>query len=228
MEREGAPDPNTGAAPLILMFSGGRDSTIAAARLCHAGSALSLVTISSGHLVGIERVRSRIQEMGSILPSSTRWLHVRQPTALLTDTTFYEKTCLPCHHSYVVASSVLAYRFGVRKLAFGYTHYQSGWPEQSPMAVASLTSLLSRYGIELLLPAYDLDSRATAERELIQLGLSSASLEQKCLQQIQNVSLADEPLREQITLWERAIDESISKLREIKIEILEDVTIGSV
>jgi len=29
---------------------------------------------------------------------------------LKTDTSFYKQTCLPCHHSYVVASSVLAFR----------------------------------------------------------------------------------------------------------------------
>jgi hypothetical protein len=131
-------EPMLDVGPCVVMFSGGRDSTIAAARLSKAGSELCLVTISSGHLVGIDRVRRRIQEMSSILAPSTRWLHVKQPTELKTDTSFYEMTCLPCHHSYVVASSVLAFRLAIPKLAFGYAAYQSAWPEQSPIAISRL------------------------------------------------------------------------------------------
>jgi len=181
--------------PCILMFSGGRDSTIAAARLSKIGAKLCLVTISSGHLVGINRVRQRIQEMNSILPPSTRWLHIKQPTELRTDTSFYQKTCLPCHHSYVVASSVMAFRLSISNLAFGYAMYQSAWPEQSPMAISRLTNILARHQIGLLLPAYNIDSRARAEELLRQLGLSSESLEQKCLQQVSNVSLSEDALR---------------------------------
>lgn len=221
-------EPMLEVGPCIVMFSGGRDSTIAAARLSKAGSEVCLVTISSGHLFGIDRVRRRIREMGSILAPSTRWLHVKQPTELKTDTSFYQMTCLPCHHSYVVASSVLAFRLAIPKLAFGYATYQSAWPEQSPIAISRLTDILSRHGIGLLLPVYDIDSRARAEELLKEFSLSSESLEQKCLQQISNVSLSQEALKQQVDLWERAINESISKIDEIEIEILEDTTVGEV
>jgi len=50
----------------------------------------------------------------------TPWLRARQPTELQTDTSFYEQTCLPCHHAYVVVSGVLARRLGAHRLAFGY------------------------------------------------------------------------------------------------------------
>ncbi|QPF92315.1 hypothetical protein [Bradyrhizobium commune] len=215
-------------AGCAVMFSGGRDSTIAAARLSQAGTTTFLITISSGHLVGIQRVRQRIREMNAILPPSTRWLHVKQPMALKTDTSFYEKTCLPCHHSYVVASSVLAARLKIPNLAFGYASYQSSWPEQSPIAITRLSSILARHGIKLVLPAYDLISREEAEKTLQKLGLSSESLEQKCLQQVSNVSLSDDILRQQVDLWGSAIDASISKLSEIEVEVLEDTMIENV
>lgn len=210
------------------MFSGGRDSTIAALRLNGEGSPLRLVTVSSGHLVGIERVRKRIRELQRFLPASTPWLQVRQPVDLRTDTSFYEMTCLPCHHSYVVVSGVLASLQKVDRLAFGYAKYQSDWPEQTPLAVERLARVLDRHGIRLELPAYDLPSREVAVSTLAQLGLTGESLEQKCIQQISNVSLPPDRLKQQVDLWERSIDESMSRLHEISIDIVDETTIGAV
>jgi hypothetical protein len=96
--------------PSLVMFSGGRDSTLAALRLHQEGMPIALVTITSNHLVGIERVLRRLSELSSILPAETRWFQVRQSEELRTDTSFYEQTCLSCHHAYVVASGALAMR----------------------------------------------------------------------------------------------------------------------
>src|SRR5215472_5668597 len=92
----------------VLMFSGGRDSTVAALRMCESGAVPVLVTVSSWHLVGIDRVRERVREIGRWLPAGTPWLIIRQPIELQTDTSFYERTCLPCHHAYVVAGAAVA------------------------------------------------------------------------------------------------------------------------
>jgi hypothetical protein len=64
----------------VLMFSGGRDSTIAAVRLSRVVSELILVTVTSSHLVGIDRVRQRIAELRPILPRGSTWLHVGVPS----------------------------------------------------------------------------------------------------------------------------------------------------
>ena len=63
-----------------------------------------LVTVTSTHLVGMEQVRQRLKELARLLPKDTPWIHVRQPEELKTDTSFYDRTCLPCHHAYVVVS----------------------------------------------------------------------------------------------------------------------------
>jgi hypothetical protein len=216
------------ATPCILMFSGGRDSTIAALRLNNQGTPIRLVTVSSGHLVGIEKVRHRVRELQKFLPASTPWLQVRQPTDLRTDTSFYEMTCLPCHHSYVVVSGILASLQKVDRLAFGYAKYQSDWPEQTPLAVERLTKVLHRHGIRLELPAYDLNTREAAVNMLTELGLTGESLEQKCIQQISNVALSPDRLKQQVDLWERSIDQSMSRLEEISIDILTQTTVGAV
>jgi hypothetical protein len=210
----------------LLMFSGGRDSTLAAMRMARDGLPMTLVTVSSSHLVGIERVKARLSELAGRLDGSTPWLRVRQPAELRTDTSFYEQTCLPCHHAYVVVSGVLARSLGADRLAFGYAGYQRDWPEQTPYAIACLAAVLERHGIALELPVYEVISKEAATAELSALGLSTEALEQKCLRQITNVALADAQLRRQVELWESAIDRSLGRLDEIGLDILERGTVG--
>jgi hypothetical protein len=210
----------------LLMFSGGRDSTLAAVRMARDSLSLALVTVSSSHLVGIERVKTRLTELAGRLDDSTPWLHVRQPTELRTDTSFYERTCLPCHHAYVVVSGALARSLGADTIAFGYTGYQRDWPEQTPFAVARLSSVLERHGVTLELPVYAIASKEAAAAELSGFGLSTEALEQKCLRQVTNVALKHDQLRSQVELWERAIDRSLARLNEIGLDILERRTVG--
>lgn len=208
------------------MFSGGRDSTLAATRLGRSGSLLVLITVSSGHLVGIDRVRQRLRELSKILPAQTPWIQVRQPTELRTDTSFYKQTCLPCHHAYVVVSGALARATGVHRLALGYSGYQAEWPEQTPLAIESLGRVLNRHGITLELPVRDILAREDAIRELADQGLDPQALEQKCIRQVSNVALDDELLRQQVGLWEAAIDQSIRRIEDIEITVLDQARLG--
>jgi len=212
--------------PCVLMFSGGRDSTLAALRLSKAGFALSLVTITSDHLHGIGHVQRRIDELGPLLSPGTRWLRIAQPHDLRTDTSFYAQTCLPCHHAYVVVAANVARSLGATTLALGYTAYQSDWPEQTPVAVASLRAVLSEHGVRLLLPVRDLSSREQAACELASNGLSPTSLEQKCSRQVTNVKLEDSHLQLQVALWETAIRTSLQELDTIATSVMGDDVIG--
>lgn len=209
------------------MFSGGRDSSIAAVRLARTGRPPTLVTITSDHLLGIDKVKRRLVELASHLPAETRWLSITQPVDLATDTSFYEQTCLPCHHAYVVVASAVARSMNAKRLAFGYAHYQSDWPEQTPLAISRLRAALADYGIDLDLPVADLASRVEAEQALEALGLSSISLEQKCSRQITNLALNETTLRSQVSLWEEAIRRSMDELDKIPASITEEITLGS-
>jgi hypothetical protein len=212
----------------ILMFSGGRDSTLAALQLRESGYNPVLVTISSSHLTGRENVRRRVRELARHLSPETPWILIRQPDELKTDTSFYEQTCLPCHHAYVVAGAAVAAKAGLASLAFGYAAYQNTWPEQTPLAVVRLARVLARHGTELILPVYNLASRDEAIAQLEAKGLSAGALEQKCIRQITNVELEPHRLRQQIDFWEKAIDTSIRVVDTIKIQVLEALNLGSV
>ncbi|MEK7529467.1 MAG: hypothetical protein AAB570_00940, partial [Patescibacteria group bacterium] len=195
-----AEDGELGGGHCVLMFSGGRDSTLAALRLHEAGLKPTLVTVTSDHLVGINNVRARLRELKHLLPSDTGWIHVDQPKNLFADKTFYHKTCLPCQHAYVVVAAKIAKSLGGRSIALGYASYQGGWPEQTELATARLKSALNNYGINLLLPVYDLKSKDDAIHHLKRYGLSDAALEQKCQQQVHNITLSQDLLVQQIDI----------------------------
>lgn len=208
-----------------MMFSGGRDSTLAAVRLYEQGRSMTLVTVTSDHLVGIERVIARLRELRSVIPPETKWLQVRQ-SPLTAASNFHNQTCLPCHREYVsIAGSVLV-KQPSRAIAFGYVNYQSQWPEQTPLAIASLQRVLRRHEIELLLPVHSLVSREAAVSELRRYGFSPDSLEQKCLRQVNNVELDSEQLKEQVTLWEAAIDSSLSQAPRSNLDVIREATLS--
>ena len=212
----------------VLMFSGGRDSTLAALRLHQQGYRITLVTVQSNHLFGIHHVHQRLRQLRNVIPTDTQWMTIQQPKELRTDTSFYELTCLPCHHAYVVVAAALSVHLGTRFLAFGYAGYQNTWPEQTPLATSRLCTLLVRHGIELLLPVYDIQSREQVETELRSYGVASRSLEQKCLQQINNVELSEDNLHAQISLWEQAIDQSVQDLSLVELDQVETHRISGI
>lgn len=204
-----------------LLFSGGRDSTLAALRLAATGDQIVLITVTSGHLSGIEAVHQRLHELKAHLAPETNWFHIEQPAELATDLSFYEMTCLPCHHAYVVIAAAVALKCGLQRVAFGYVRYQNTWPEQTPAAIRGLTGVLKKHGLELILPVSDIQSQADAVRELQSHQLTSHALEQKCSRQVQNIELSEEKLIEQVQIWENAIDESIEGLSDIHIDVLD-------
>lgn len=172
---------NRDSVDCVVMFSGGRDSTLAAVRLHSQAKRVALVTVSSDHLVGIDRVRQRLLELRSILPESTPWIHIISPHSLSERRDLEAFTCLPCHRFYTQAGVLMADDLGAKILAFGYSGYQSWWPEQTPYAVHRLSEELREIDLDLATPVYAVDSKDAAGRELEALNLSPEALEQKCL-----------------------------------------------
>lgn len=186
----------------VLLFSGGRDSTIAAVRLGQTGEQLTLLTITSEHLVGLSNVRRRIVELRPYLPDGSVWVHgtLRADAALAPPVV--GESCLPCHQAYIAAALWVANQSAFRSIAVGYAGYQSTWLEQSPYAIARLRDLLELRGKQLLTPVYDLNSKDEANAILRGLNLTDAPLEQKCLKQQFNLArMSDDEARREIDSW---------------------------
>lgn len=203
----------------VLLFSGGRDSTLAAVRLAPRFRRLLLVTATSEHLVGIERVEARLAQLEGILPRGAEWLHIAIPVMPFRETLSYA-TCLPCQRAYIVAGAVIAGDRGMGDIATGYSGYQNTWPEQTPYAVARLGGLLAGHGLRLHLPVYDLISREEAMGALARAGLAAESCEQKCLRQADNVAIDGDILRAETDRWIAGISRALSMREAIPITLL--------
>lgn len=214
-------------SPSVLMFSGGRDSSIAALRLAQQGRPLVLATISASHLHGVDAVKRRLLELLPYVPEGTRWIRVSQPNTGAKFGGLFERTCLPCQHDYALSGAIIAHKIGADRLAFGYVTYQQDWPEQSPPATSALEAVLSKRGITLELPVYDLRSKEEAIGELARLGLSSESLEQKCSRQIFNVALSPTDLTKHVAKWAGELTATLARAEDIELVTLEDIQFSS-
>lgn len=212
-------------AKTVLLFSGGRDSTLAALRLAKESTSLTLVTATSDHLVGIDAVRIRLRELAAVLPAQTPWIRVRQPRTAHVEA-FTAPTCLPCHAAYTAVGVAIARETQSQAIAFGYAGYQSTWPEQTPYAVRTLREVVEGLGYELRLPVYDVQLKEAAVAELEGHLVSSKALEQKCTQQQFNVTLAEDTLHAEIDLWAKSTRATIEETSQRSCTVLERHRLG--
>lgn len=189
----------------ILLFSGGRDSSIAAIRLAEQFPRLILMTVTTAHLDGIQAVHKRLMELKQFLPPKAGWVRALAVNENLVSIGKVE-SCLPCHRQYLTIAVSLAVREGIRNIAMGYAGYQSEWLEQTPLAIERLRVVLAELGLNLLLPAAGLRSKDEAREILRQHGLSDVALEQKCLkQQFNDDDLTAEQVTAEVDAWAREL-----------------------
>ena len=199
------------------MFSGGRDSTLGAIRLANSGKRLVLVTVSSAHLKNISSVEKRLLELKPLLHGDTLWMHLDDSRLTAPPLRLSQKTCLPCFLKYISLGVMVARQFHSSSLAFGFTTYQSAWPEQTPYAVNGLKRVLSECNIMLETPVYDLKTKDAAIDDLQAFGLSVSALEQKCSRQINNKEIASIKMQNAIDEWTKSLSYVISKNLSLNI-----------
>jgi hypothetical protein len=214
----------------VLLFSGGRDSTIAAVRLAKELRKLTLVTITSGHLVALGNVKSRLHELSSILPENTEWVHaVVKQEPLTFDSLLSLSHSLPMPEMPRDLKSCLPCREKAKYIATGYTSYQSNWLEQTPHAITRLRQVLKKHSIELLLPSLPVLSKEDARGVLRSYNLFDDSLEQICLKQQFNDQLVtmDEMTRE-VDVWAEHLDQALATSLSEDFQINAPITISEV
>lgn len=174
---------------VAILFSGGRDSTLAAIKAHRKGLFLHLLSFESGLGYGGAPLRAhRLREM------EERWgdeafIHRSVPTYGLT-----RQICFLDIVSDIVAdriqlillgefmamlTSALAYckEHALGSLAFGAVRYQSTLAEQQPMAIERFRDICAGYGISFDTPVYDAASEGVVKLQLMDAGFSTKSLE---------------------------------------------------
>lgn len=210
----------------VHMFSGGRDSTLATLRLINDYEKLILVTVTTANLVGLESVLQRLAELKPHLPRNTEWLRVALPANFVQYRQAALTTCLPCHHVYLVSGAIIAEQYDSKALALGYAGYQSTWTEQTPYAVKRLSEIMSSIGLKVVLPVADLTTKEQAIAELRAKGLSTLSLEQKCVRQLNDAGLSFESLREEVDRWGVDLKQALADRESIHLQILDRQFVG--
>jgi hypothetical protein len=202
----------------VVMFSGGRDSTLAAVRLAQNGDKLILVTVTSGGLTGIERVSRRLKELRPLLSDDTCWVHVRFPEDA--ERAANEKTCLTCHQAYIVAGAMVADKFDAKHIALGYSGYQASWAEQTPYAICKLNTVLNSNGFELVLPVTNILQKEDAVQELRSNGLNEDPLEQRCVRQIIDPCFVGDELHRAVDAWVNELVKAMSGRQPMSLDIM--------
>lgn len=188
-------------AKCVLLFSGGRDSTLAAVDLSRTYD-LALLTIRGEHLVGFDAVVARARELCDVLRPTTEWYLAEAAHGERHENL---RGCMSCQLTATTAAVQLARRIGATALATGFAGYQRSWIEQSPEAEVILRRALAREGLRLELPASTLGSKDAAISALAALSLTTEALEQKCVTQQYNPELSEQERAGALHEWERRL-----------------------
>jgi hypothetical protein len=189
-----------------LLFSGGRDSTLAAIRLAESFDHVVLITIMSPHMTGLGKVQSRVEELKRILAVRCEWMLLPETRLVPSRTSSDDIGCIDCHFGYFVTAHSIARQLECDSIACGFVRYQSAWVEQTPYAVGRLTELMAEHGTNLVLPVAELASKEEVEAELKSNLVSTGSLELKCSRQQPDPGLTGAPLQ-------LVVDRAIEALR---------------
>lgn len=228
---------------ILLMFSGGRDSFLAACRLIAQGYIVYMVTYDNGCMsytsnaksvaqriisrfgedrakyVGIHMIAQNIVPlMRNALYSTTTDLSKKYPDLLM-----YQLQCLACHTAMYFHSIAFCKAHEIDFLAEGARKQQEFFVELPEMK-QRYEMLCQQFGLKLLLPVFELESDIQRKQELAEWGFLPKSYESQCwlgcpmkcsLTELQIVSLAKFYDKEILPLSRMTTNKLIDKKRFI-------------
>ena len=185
---------------VLLMYSGGLDSILSMARLIRDGYKVLLIHFDNGCTIStgleVERALSfedgygkDIVEYVGKLTTVPLFMDNEKQIANMSfselqdrygDTTISQVRCLNCRSA--------MYHEAIRYCLLNDVHYIAEGARKSqlfsieqPKLIEGYRQLLEEFGIELLLPVYDLEDDWTKENELLLHGIIPSASEDKCV-----------------------------------------------
>lgn len=179
----------------LLLYSGGKDSTLAAIRLYNAGYNVHFIHFDNGHMLDQDKPYLTFQEtfnkkndyyfdyeLSSVDISQifneyfSNWTHNETTDSSLES----EIRCLSCRMAMYTKAIQIAKERGYKYLAEGARISQKFMLEQLPITTR-LKELTDKEGIKLLFPVLYVDDDQKEIDELLANGHSSKTWESKCL-----------------------------------------------
>lgn len=223
----------------LLMLSGGRDSFYSACKLVAEGYFVYMVTYDNGHMSCVEaatevgrRIESRfgknaVRYLG-VYPIASRInpllekVYNSTVVQLCTDypnIVISQINCLACHTVMYWHSIALCKAMGIGVLAEGARKSQGFFVEQPEMKTR-YEKLCRQYSIDLLLPAFDLDSDLERKRVLADWGFLPKTCEMQCwLGCPMENALSEESLKDLAHFYDNEILPNASHIIELLIPV---------
>lgn len=173
---------------VAVLFSGGRDSSLATCLLAKSGNKLHLVTTFNGAVIKGELSNYRYDELKSIFPDNILKRVIIPSFSLFRrialvdieeDFSKYKKNLIPVGDAITSHAEAIVYclKNNVSIIASGYTRYESNYPEQIPEAINLMHKFLGEYNLKYITPVLDYDSLDKVKYRLFDFGVSTKSLE---------------------------------------------------
>ncbi|MBK0032150.1 hypothetical protein IBT47_07635 [Erwinia sp. S43] len=175
--------------PQLVMFTGGRDSTLAACYLMLQGIPVHLWSGNSGCSLHRGILAHRVDELrgrfGDLVVDHTvadisgafRSIAIEN---LESDILKHRKNLVLLGEKLAIHAHLVdfCHRNGINTINDGITHYQMEFPEQRQVAKAFLVEMMAQYDINYQSPIYEFAQSADdVKYRLLQLGISTKSLE---------------------------------------------------
>ena len=183
---------------VLLMYSGGKDSTLAAMRLKNLGYHVYFIHFDNGYMLDTDKpyltYKYALSDFENFsFPYEFHSISIKN----LFSNFFYEWKkehgenlengnidseirCLACRSAMYKVTLDIARNYGFSLIAEGARICQKFLIEQ-PIMIKRFKELASQYGIEVLYPVFDLIDDKEEIGELLKYGLSSKTWESKCL-----------------------------------------------
>ncbi|MEW5685507.1 MAG: hypothetical protein AB1942_11365 [Pseudomonadota bacterium] len=178
----------TSPSPVHLLFSGGRDSSLAACLLLSHGLAVHLLTGRSGTESGGELTELRLGELRAAFPHAALEHSYMNTTGMFREIAIrdIEQDFAAYRHNMILVGAKIALiaegilsclAAGATRLADGSAGYQSDFGEQRRVALSRFGAFCSGYGISFVTPVAGYESELEVKRHLTVFGMTSKSLE---------------------------------------------------
>jgi len=173
---------------VAVLFSGGRDSTLAALRTWRAGRLMDLLMFESGLGVGSDLRDYRIRELKRAWGGESFNARLIRTHGLVRRVCFVDlvedierdrRQLILLGEFLSLLGSAIHYcrRHTIQTLVFGAVQYQDYLPEQQSQALVRFAQFAERYGINLETPVSSAVSELSVKLELAEAGLLPKSLE---------------------------------------------------
>ncbi len=180
--------PNITHKEVAILFSGGRDSSLAACIYALKGYKVHLLSFLSGIGIKSEISDYRFEELKILFPNNID-KRIFIPTfglfrhvAILNiedDFARYKFNLILVGEKLAMHASAVVYclKNNITLLADGTSGYQESMPEQMPEAIKEFQEFSSEYGIDYVTPIRGFLSENEVKYTLMEIGISTKSLE---------------------------------------------------